>query len=163
MIALKLLKIHYWALGAQRPKDDNQGETPTSIFRNICVMSVSMLFYSVCDWTSVPMNMFFSPQILCWCDTDLGSWALTCLWHRLWYRSTLRKPWFRTRWQIMSMRLHTCRKTTENRHSEQKAFTRCMCIPWSIHFTYFFGSETIWEVLNNSVNYWAPKKYLRIS
>lgn len=55
---------------------------------------------------------------LCWCVgvcaalfsgvvTDLGSCALTCLWHKLWYRSTLRKPWFRTRWQIMSMRLHT--------------------------------------------------------
>lgn len=47
------------------------------------------------------------------CDgmiTNLGSWALTCLWHKLWYRSTLRKPWFRTRWQIMSMRLHTWRE-----------------------------------------------------
>lgn len=40
-------------------------------------------------------------------DTDLGSWALTCLWQRLWYRSTFRKPWFRTRWHIKSMRLHT--------------------------------------------------------
>lgn len=60
-----------------------------------------------------------------WGDTDLGSWALTCLWQRLWYRSTFRKPWFRTRWHIKSMRLHTWGTTPEG---NSDCLTEIFCV-----------------------------------
>lgn len=66
---------------------------------------------------SATTAMLLSCRSWPWSDTDLGSWALTCLWQRLWYRSTFRKPWLRTRWHIKSIRLHTWVATQESNSS----------------------------------------------
>lgn len=39
--------------------------------------------------------------------TYLGSCALTCFWHKLWYLSTFRNPWFSILWQTKSILLQT--------------------------------------------------------
>ena len=70
-------------------------------------------------------------------DSLLGSCALTCFWHRLWYLSTFRNPWFNILWQTKSIRLQTYGKTEWERilkvkTSSKKGIYICIYITHSL-------------------------------